>query len=900
MDEVMKDEKAAEEEKHHPSLLKDMVGRTEELADLWDGLQNVIGERKPRMVTLIGNPGIGKTRILTEFLGKAREDVEGLKILRGICRPEGRAYHVFTRILRSRFGIFEGLAPEKVQEQFRRELTDVLGDRRVTEFLHFLGSYVDVRFPDNPFLRTMEANPEQFDEIRKSVLKRFFEVDSEKRPLLLTFEDLQYVNEETLELIRYLGENLENCPVLIVNVTTSEIFLKKPDWFDGPKNHRRVDIGPLSRINAERMLMHLLSQFEDLPDELVSVVTNLSGGNPMFLEQIVQILKDNKTIELNDKGKWELHLDRLKNLRLPLSVEEAVQVRIGALTTYERSMLEKALCMGGVFWLGGLVMLDRIEREVPEIWGGSDEQAHIIREYLEGLEARDYIMRIPDSTFPDDEEYAFKHNLEREMIRRMSNPAMLKKYHAYLSEWLEFKLDEKGEEQLDLLATHLRDGGNAQKAGLYFFSAGNLARNRYAHKKAVGLYEQALGCLGELDAALRIEMYHNLGDVYQASGNFEKALENFQKMKILGWRLNNLSKSGAAHNRIGRVHREAGRLDEALRYLGTGLALFQQSQDDRGVASSLDDIGKVHWLKGGYALALNQMMEALEIRQRIGDLRSIALSYNNIGLVKQDSGNYEEALSYFTESLRLRREVGDISGVIVSLNNLGTVYEDKGEHEKAINVWSEGLDEAKRIEDRLRQTYLLTNIGVAQYQMARYEDAVKTLEHANQFARDLGDRLLIGETERAMGKTYMLMGEHHKAREHLKIAVETFERLRSKVQVAIALRTLAEETSEGGWGEQDDRKAEDIFKRSMMILEEVGNELELARTLRSFARMLVKQGRVQEGEKMALRAKAIFAKLKVSTERLAHHETARLSHFEVDTGYPPTPPVAEPEQDGKE
>ncbi len=165
--------------------------------------------------------------------------------------------------------------------------------------------------------------------------------------------------------------------------------------------------------------------------------------------------------------------------------------------------------------------------------------------------------------------------------------------------------------------------------------------------------------------------------------------------------------------------------------------------------------------------------------------------------------------------------------------------------------------------------------------MGRHDDAVITLTQANNFAYELGDRLLIGETERALGKTFMLMGEHQKARNHLRIAIDTFEKLRSKVQVAIALRTLAEETSEGGWGEEEDRRAEDTFKRSMMILEEVGNELELARTLRSYARMLVKQGRVQEGEKMAVRAQAIFTKLKVSTEKLSRSGIVRSQAMEI-------------------
>lgn len=855
---------------------KPLIGRTRELEDLQDLLRRVMEEKKPSMISVIGNNGIGKTRLLSEFLTGAREEYKDLRVYRGIAQPQGRPFGVFSRILRTRFGIFEGLAPEKLQEQFRREISDIFGDRRVTEFLHFLGSFVDIKFPDNPFLKTMEEHPQQFEQIRRTILQRFFEEDARKKPLVLTFEDLQFASEEALSIISYLGENLTGVPILLVCVSAPELFIKRPDWFERPEGHMRIELGPLSRLNTERLLTQLLPQFEDLPEELVQTVCNMSGGNPFFLEQLVQILKENRTIEQDAKGLWEIHIEKLKGLRLPLSVEEAIQVRNGALTPAERDVLEKALCMGSVFWLGGLVALGRLDLKPPPIWGGTEDVAIQIRELLDGLVKRDYIMQIPDSTFPGDVEYAFKHNLEREMIRRMANPGTLQRYHAYLAEWLEYQLEDRGEEQLDMIASHLKAGGRHQKAAMYWFAAGNAARARYAYRRAIRFFTQSLECMDEEEAVLKVELLHNLGDVQQAAGDTSQALETFEKMRSFAWRMDSLNKSGAAHNRIGRVHREAGRLDESLRHLGAAMALFRMAGDVRGIASSLDDTGKVHWLKGDYDLSFKQMSEALEIRKELGDPRSIALSLNNIGLVKQDSGVFQEAIVYFQDSLKIRREIGDITGLITSLNNLGTVYVDKGDQETAVNLWREGLDEAKKIDDKLRQTYLLTNIGVALYHMERFSDAVETLEQASRLAGELGDRLLIGETARALGKTHALMGDHQKAREYLDRAIETFTKLRSKVQIGIALRTLAEVILAGGWSEEDERRAEDIYLRSVNTFEEIGNDLELARSLKSYSNLLNKQGRVQEAEKHARRAQAIFTQMKVTTEPV-EREAARIS-----------------------
>lgn len=852
-----------------------IVGRLKEIEALEDGLRTAISQETPVTATILGNRGIGKSRLLVEFLQRVRQSQQGVQISRGVCQERVGTLGVFSRMLRARFGLLEGMDPAEARTKFRDQVTSLLGDQRVTEFLHFLGSFIGLRYPDNPFIKAMEGSPEQFGEIRKTVLRRFLEIDAKGKPAIYTFEEVEGAAEETLDTIDYLLRKTEGAPILFVCVATHEIYARRPGWMDGMGDrHVPIEVGPLSRLNSERYLMSLLSQVEDLPDALIHRACNMAGGNPYFIEQIVKILLENGTVAQEEDGRWAVRMDRLANVRLPMSVEEAIQARIGALTSAERDILEKAATFGAVFWLGGLVPLARMEAEPPPIWGGAEDVAPHIRDLLTGLVQRDYVMEVPDPTFPGESEYIFKHNLEREMIRRMASPAKLARYHGVVGEWLAYHA-EGLEDDLEMVADHHAAGGSRPKAAASYLAAADKARARYSNTKAADLYRKGLDLLDPADQTRRFDALHNLGDVLQSTGRYDEAVACFEEMRRITWRLDNRRKAGVAHNRLGRIYREMGKLDDALRYLGTGHVLFSMTADRRGVASSLDDIGKVHWRRGEYKTALQQITQAIDIRREIGDPRSIALSLNNLGLVYQDSGRFDEALKCFTESLQLRRRVRDVPGIVVSLNNLGTVYQDSGENDQAITLWQEALAEARRINDRLHQAYLLTNIGVAEYRLRRYADAVKTLTEASEIAGQIGDHTVMGETARALGKTHMLMGDMAGARTHLREALAHFEALKSKVLIAVGLRTLAEVTFAGGWGDEEEQHARTLFLRSIALSEEVGDNLQLAKTCKSFAEMLAKQGRTAEAERYREKAKNILSGL-VEPELGPAHEFARI------------------------
>jgi tetratricopeptide (TPR) repeat protein len=551
-----------------------------------------------------------------------------------------------------------------------------------------------------------------------------------------------------------------------------------------------------------------------------------------------------------------------------------VNARLAALDPPEKQLLEHAAAMGSVFWSAGFVPLSRMGREAPALWGDpADEDVTKIGEMLAELVERDYVLKLPDSTFPGSEEYIFKHNKERETIQKRTSTAAAKRYHLVIADWMDHQETlRSSEEYIAMLAMHREKGGDTTRAGLTYLEGGDIARKRYANAKASEYYQKGLVLLGEAYAGRRIDALHDYGDVLQLSGKMDDALAAFREMLTLAYRLDLRRKGGAAHNRIGRLYRDIGSLDEAGKHLSTAMSLFHAAGDERGVASSIDDIGKLHWLKGEYEQALASMRDGLVRRRRLGDRRSIALSLNNLGLVLQDSGEFKQALEALEQSLTIRREIGDQVGVVATLDNLGSVAQDQRDFPRAMALFEEALEVGKQIGDRNRIALVYTHLGEAQYRSGHPNKAIEILRQAEELCDELGDKLGLAEALRGLGKAYLLQGDLGKARDCIGRAVDLFASVRSKVHLGVALRTLGEITAAGGWGSAHTKSAREYFARSVAIFEQTGNEVELARTFKVYARFLTTEREFaqdenarREAETMDARADQIFARLKISS-----------------------------------
>lgn len=871
-----------------------LVGRASEMRELERAYALARDKKLTRTVTVVGGTGLGKTRLVRDFLVRSREAGHAPRVFRGTAREGGPAYEIFARVLRARFGIVEGMDAEAAKAQVRAQVASVLEDRKVGDVAYFLGQLLDLEFQDSPLIRAVEGDAQQLRSMRRAVIKSFLETDAGKSPdpLVLVFDDLQWAHDDSLELLAYLIENLHG-PILVVCIGRPELLARRDGWRrHGGERHAAIELPPLGDVEAAAVMQDLLSPCGDVPEveELVDEAVVLAGGNPALLEQIVRIYHETGVLEVTDDfedERWDIHADKLEHVKLPMSVQDAVQARIAALAPEERELLERAAAMGGVFWLGGLVAIRRQGEAPPEVWeGGEAEDVVLLRQLLGELVERDYVLRLPDSTFPGDEEYVFKHNLEREALVRLTPAESARRYHRALAEWLSFRRSsDSGEEYLEMLARHREKAGAAALAAAAYVHAGEVARSRYANTKAAELFAKGLRLLQDcdhVDEDLRLAALHHHGDVLHSLGRNDDAHRAFLEMLTRAWRLDLRSKGGAAHSRIGRLYRETGRLEQASRHLTAALALFGQGQDERGIASTLDDIGKLHWLKGDYPLALEYTLRSLAMRRKIADRRSIALSLNNLGLVQQDSGNYKAALDAFEQALRIRRDIGDLVGVSITLNNLGTVSQDIRDDARALALFEEAYEVAKETGDRNRIALILTNLGETHNRLGASEKAIALLKQAEDIADELGDRLGLAEAVRGLGKAYLARREYTKARECTQRAVELFGETESKVQLGVALRSLGEVTAAASAGGAGLRDAVEHLKRSIAIFEEVGNEVELARSCRAYAELLrqspdhaTNPSIAAEARVLAKRAEDIFARMRTSSGARGAGEAGR-------------------------
>jgi tetratricopeptide (TPR) repeat protein len=856
------------------------VGRTGLLSEL-DGIFNKARSGQTVLVTLVGAAGIGKSRLVSHVVaGQAGARIEPFRIYQAPPRSSDMGYGAIGRILRGRLGLQEGVDADRGLGRLRREVMTVLGEQDVDDVCFFIGQLVAVDCPATPMTRAVADDPVEASLVRRAILRRFLEADAANSPICLVVEDLHRVDADSLELLDYLAKSLRG-RIVILCTARPEVVSRGQNWFDqGGTDHLRIDIPPLTDEESSSLMARLLHPCSGSSKELlVEAAVAMAQGNPGLLERMVRIFHDCAVLEdvtaQSAKTTWKVNLDKLTSVRLPMTAEDAVTVRVSTLSSSDRRILEYAAATGSVFWFQGLLALTRAERETPEFWNPHDVQdAAALRSALEDLIRRDYVLELPESVMPGDREYVFQHTLEREQIAALTSAAAARRYHQTIADFLSHRDGvREHEETCSMLAQHLERAGSRTRAGMAYLDAGDKARAGYAARKACEHYQKGLALIGESDAARRMDALHNLGDSLLLLGKSDEALAAFREMLALAFRLDRFAKGGAAHNRIGRLFRDSGTFDAARRHLDAGLSLFEETGDERGIAASHDDIGKLLWLTGEYTSALVHMRKALHMRKAIGERRSIALSLNNIGLVWTDHGSSKKAREAFEASLKIRREMGDPIGMSESLANLGGLAQDNNDWASALRLYQEAYALAKGVGERNRLSGILTAIGATQYHLGNTVEAIRVLEEAEEICDELGDKLHLAESLRGLAKAYLLHGELAKAREKIKRSVELFGQLRSKPHLAIALRTLAEVTAAGAWGEGHEAKVVDYFMRSIVICKEIGNDLEVARSYRAFSAYVLGGGHydknpdiVREAETLGRMADEIFARHQVELD----------------------------------
>jgi class 3 adenylate cyclase/tetratricopeptide (TPR) repeat protein len=459
-----------------------LVGRARELETLRWIWQRTVEERRPHLVTVLGEAGVGKTRLAVEFGGIV--DEFGGRTVRGRSLPyrDSSAYGAFAAHLKQLCRIFESDPVDVAMEKLRAAAGDVLGaeGREVAQHLSLvLGLDAGSSVPDRETL---------FFSIRS-----FLEAEAADRPTVLVFEDFHWGDPTLLDLVQTLSARLRDVPILVLVLARPELLDARPSWGGGMPSYTALPLDPLGAEEARELAVKLLARLRTADiEERAATFASTGEGNPLFIEQLAAA----STEAPGGTG------------TLPTTIRGIVAARLDALPPAERAVLVDAAVQGKVFWEGAL---SRVAEAGPAL-----------RELLLGLERRDLIRRERVSAIEGDHQYAFKHVLIRDVAYELLPRARRRELHEHAARFLEEATSEVGEAGA-ALARHWRDAGNAERAVDYFAAAAEQEERGWAKDHAVELYREALRLVPEENTERRSELRRRLAIAHQAHYHVQDA-----------------------------------------------------------------------------------------------------------------------------------------------------------------------------------------------------------------------------------------------------------------------------------------------------------------------------------------------------------------------------------------
>jgi class 3 adenylate cyclase/tetratricopeptide (TPR) repeat protein len=503
-----------------------LVGRQLELDVLAGALRRAREERSPQLVTLVGVPGIGKSRLVFELMRNVEADSEMVTWRQGRSLPYGHgvSFWALAEIVKAQAGILENDDDTEVEPKLARAVLALVDGAAEADWVER-----HLR-PLAGLAANGEDRADQRDSEALAAWRRFFEALADWRPAVIVFEDLHWADDALLDFVDSLVERIADVPLLIVATTRPELLDRRPSWGGGKANATTLSLAPLS-ADETLQLVRALNDEQILPAAAEQTVAEHAAGNAFYAEQYVHM--------------WE-ERQHAGPLPLPETVQGLIAARLDALPRAEKSVLQNAAVFGKVFWRGALVAVDGIDAATAE-------------ECLRALQRKQFVQRARRSSVEDESEYAFRHVLVRDVAYSQIPRARRADKHQRAAAWIESL--GRPDDHAEMLAHHhvsaLKlagpDGGLTERALCSLIRAGERASAVNAFASAAAYYERALELLPEADSrrlavffaharALFSSGYERRGPVLEkalsellAAGENERAAEVATFLAELAW-----------------------------------------------------------------------------------------------------------------------------------------------------------------------------------------------------------------------------------------------------------------------------------------------------------------------------------------------------------------------------
>jgi class 3 adenylate cyclase/tetratricopeptide (TPR) repeat protein len=646
----------------------ELVGRQRELDILRDSLARVRHERQPQLVTLVGVPGIGKSRLVYELLRVVEQDPEIIFWRQGRSLPygEGVSYWALAEIVKAHAGVLETDSTLDAEAKLAQAVATVVDDADRPWVEHHLRPLIGL---GGELDLGGDRRAEAF-----AAWRRLFEAMAERSPLVLVFEDLQWADEGMLDFVDHLVEWATGVPILVVVGARPELLARRPGWGGGKANATTLSLAPLSD-DETALLISLLLGRSVLPAETQQQLLARAGGNPLYAEQFTRMLEEGSAGVAS---------------AVPETVQGIIAARLDALPPKHKELLQIAAVAGKVFWLGAL---------------GAAEERSDVEEGLHALERREFVRRQQRSSVAGEREYAFLHLLVRDVAYSQIPRAARAEKHRLVARWIESLSPDRTEDRAELLAHHyssaldyaraagqdvgdladrarfaLRDAAD-RSASLFAYSDAArhcgaalelwpaedperpklLFEHATAHNFAEGggadLLEDARDRLLESgEPALAAAAEITLADVLWIQGDLDLSADHQRRASELVEGTPTSAWKAFVLSNVARFFMLAGRNDDAIRVGREALAMAVELGLDDIRAHALNNIGSAR-VHAGDANGMADLEQSIEIATAVAPFESMR-GYGNLGSMGSEQGDLVLHAECTAKALELSERFG--------------------------------------------------------------------------------------------------------------------------------------------------------------------------------------------------------------------------------------------------
>jgi class 3 adenylate cyclase/tetratricopeptide (TPR) repeat protein len=525
-------EPLAEATRGVPGLRSPMVGRDRELDALVGLLEDAVDSGRPRLVVVYGPAGIGKSRLVQEFVRIVASQRPQAAVLRGRCLAAGQGitYWALGEILRAACGIGLDDPMEEAQARLRAATADLLHPLGITaaeldQTVQALAVSAGITLPGNPLDR---LEPQAVADELARAWPLFATASASRGPSVFVVEDLHWAEDRLLDMLERLVARSSG-PLLIVATARPGFAETRPSFAAGREDSSSISVRPLTEDQSRTLVGSLLA-VSDLPSELREQLLAKAEGNPFFLEELIRRLIDEGGL-VREGDRWRATEAATRTI-LPDTIHGLLAARIDALPPDEKRVLQEAAVVGRVFW----------EEPVARSMGVEDGE---VSTALLGLERKGLVFARPTSTIAGQVEFMFKHALVRDVAYAGLPKSRRARAHAEHAAWMEELAGDRVDEFAELIAHHYATAATGEEADLAWADdpssqeavrskafgalllAGRLARKRFAVPKAVELHERALA-LAQTDHQ-RAKALEEMGDDHVAVYHGDDALAAYQE-----------------------------------------------------------------------------------------------------------------------------------------------------------------------------------------------------------------------------------------------------------------------------------------------------------------------------------------------------------------------------------